>query len=152
MLPVTMGQQQSAPAPRRSANRLSKPKTNTSTSNLLSKSNLQLDRRESQLHDVFVVNNRHSVVSIEAIEELEKPKTDKKVKQSKRRSLFRSKTAQEPELEFPSTARSKEQVAEPLPTERSSHRFSVHTWSRTSLVTESSSVVTSQKTAEPVEQ
>lgn len=99
-----MGQEHSAP----SRNRLSKPRTNNSALNLLSRSALNLDRKdgkEAPVQDVPGHENRYSVmfanpeVRVDVVKEEEKEKP----KESKRRSIFRSFSTpdrhQEPKVE-----------------------------------------------------
>ncbi|KAG0645091.1 hypothetical protein D0Z07_9101 [Hyphodiscus hymeniophilus] len=82
-----MGNGQSAEAPRRPPNRLSKPRTNSST-NLLNLKPGPPSRRNSQ---VINVKGRSNVsVDVIAVEDVEKGES----KQKKRMSLFRSKSAQ----------------------------------------------------------
>src|SRR5271170_8082438 len=101
-----MGNTQSAEAPRKPPTKLTKPRTNTSTSNLLATSSAP-SRRGSTLSLPVARNKRSSTVSlVEVITDGEditlKSKTGSR---KQRRSLFRSKSAQ-PEL--------RESVDEPL--------------------------------------
>ena len=84
---IKMGQEHSVPSPR---NRLSKPKTNNSALNLLSRSALHLDRKDAPLRDVPGQENRYSVVFADPDVRVDLVKEEKQQKESKRRSIFRS--------------------------------------------------------------
>ncbi len=90
-----MGNTQSAETPRRPPTKLTKPRTNTSTSNLLAISSA-LSRRSSTLSLPVARNKRSSTASIEGVsadgeDGALKSKTGSR---AQRRSLFRSKSAQ----------------------------------------------------------
>jgi hypothetical protein len=88
-----MGTEQSAPAPRGPRNKLSKPRTNSSANTANSKSPGPPSRRNSQLNDVSISNNRYSTMSLDVVigevgeKRIEEP-------QRKRMSIFRSKSSQ----------------------------------------------------------
>lgn len=96
-----MGQENSAP----SRNRLSKPRTNNSALNLLSRSALHLDRKDGKdaPQDVPGHENRYSVIFANAEVRVDVVKEEEKQKESKRRSIFRSFSTpdrhQEPKVE-----------------------------------------------------
>jgi hypothetical protein len=97
----TMGSTQSAEAPRRPPTKLTKPRTNTSTSNLLAISSAP-SRRSSTLSLPVTRNKRSSTVSLADVyadgEDVAlKSKTSSR---AQRRSLFRSNSAQ-PETSAP---------------------------------------------------
>ena len=84
-----MGQENSAP----SRNRLSKPRTNNSALNLLSRSALNLDRKEGKdapIKDGPGHDNRYSVLFANSELRVDAVKEEEKQKESKRRSIFRS--------------------------------------------------------------
>ena len=85
-----MGNGQSAEAPRRPPNKLSKPKTNVTTTTLLNlKTAGPPTHRNSQLNDGA---NKYSTVFIDA--EAKEEHENRESKQKKRMSMFRSKSAQ----------------------------------------------------------
>src|SRR5277367_5750360 len=90
-----MGNTQSAEAPRRPPTKLTKPRTNTSTSNLLAISSAP-SRRSSTLSLPVARNKRSSTVSLaEVSADGEDVATKSKTgSRAQRRSLFRSKSAQ----------------------------------------------------------
>lgn len=88
-----MGNEQSAPAPRGPRNKLSKPRTNSSTNTANSKSPGPPSRRNSQLNDVGISNNRYSTMSLDVdIGEVGEKRSAEP--QRKRMSIFRSKSSQ----------------------------------------------------------
>jgi hypothetical protein len=93
-----MGNEQSAPMPRRPPNKLSKPRTNNnSTSNLLSTKTSNPTTRQNS----FSTNNaspertRYSVILVEEVAGEAGEKRKEETTQRKRMSLFRSKTSQD---------------------------------------------------------
>jgi hypothetical protein len=96
-----MGNTQSAEAPRRPPTKLTKPRTNTSTSNLLAISSAP-SRRSSTLSLPVALNKRSSTVSLADVsaDREDVPIKSKTGSRTRRRSLFRSKSAQ-PELTAP---------------------------------------------------
>jgi hypothetical protein len=121
-----MGNEQSAPAPRRATNKLSKPRTNNSTANLLdTKKPLITSRRNSISTNASPTKECWSrspgdILAGEAVQVEE-------TKQRKRRSLFRSKSTQPQSkstiglgLDTGSTS----QFVEPSPVEQPVHRWS----------------------------
>jgi hypothetical protein len=98
-----MGNEQSAPTPRRPPNKLSKPRTNkNSTSNLLSiKTSNPTTRQNSVSTNASPTRTRYSTIPVEVLagEAAQKQKED--TTQRKRMSLFRSKSSQEkPKLQL----------------------------------------------------
>lgn len=83
-----MGNGQSAEAPRRPPNKLSKPRTNSSMSLLNSKSTGPPSRRDSHM---TTAANRQGKISLVVVAE---EKEQRESKQKKRLSIFRSKSAQ----------------------------------------------------------
>ena len=92
-----MGNEQSTPAPRRPTNKLSKPKTNSSTNTPTTKTSQPPSRRNSLLGNVGRLSNKQSTLSVDAIDGEERQQ-----KQRKRMSMFRSKTSQPAQLEIKS--------------------------------------------------
>jgi len=85
-----MGNTQSAPTPRRPPNKLSKPKTNSSTPNLLSsKFSTALSRRNSQTSNVAALGSHYSKSVDAVVGETTEKLTDESTSR-KRMSLFRS--------------------------------------------------------------
>ena len=84
-----MGQEQSLPASR---NRLSKPRTNTSALNLLSRSALHLDRRDAPPKDVPGQANRFSVIFADPESRVPVVKEEERQRDNKRKSIFRSRS------------------------------------------------------------
>lgn len=91
---LIMGNEQSTPAPRGPRNKLSKPRTNSSVNTPNSKTPGILSRRNSQAEHVGVANNRYSTASVAAVVGEAGERRPEENTQRKRRSLFRSKSAQ----------------------------------------------------------
>ena len=141
-----MGQEQSVPAPRRPPNRLSKPRTNSSTANLLSRSNLQLDAKDTQVNNGFA-SSRYSVLPVDQAAG-DRIKDEKQYKQNKRRSLFRSKSSQEKEqLNLETEVEST--FEDPSPLDRPLPRYQQQAWSRNNSITEEAATSPSQSTVDP---
>ena len=84
-----MGNGQSVEAPRRPPNRLSKPRTNSSTNLLnMAKPSGPPSRRNSQLNDA----KRYSAMTADVV--ADEQIDERSPRQKKRRSMFRSKSAQ----------------------------------------------------------
>lgn len=125
LLSFTMGNEQSAPAPRRPPNKLSKPRTNNSTANLLETKKLPPpSRRNSISTNASPTKERWSrppgdVLAGEAVPvEESKPK--------KRLSLFRSKSAQpqsKSTISLPLDTGIESQFVTPSPVEQPVHRW-----------------------------
>lgn len=115
-----MGNTQSAEAPRKPPNRLSKPRTNSSTPNLLITKTPSASRRNSLSSNVSPPNNPYSTASVvePAVSEAPEKVVKDELKQRKRTSIFRSKSAQEhvPQMEIVRAGQS--DFPEPLPVER----------------------------------
>ena len=87
-----MGNEQSVPAPRRPPNKLSKPRTNNhSSANLLNTKSAPASRRNSITVHGPPTKSRYSVPPVELPPDTVDKKEDA---QKKRRSIFRSKSAQ----------------------------------------------------------
>jgi hypothetical protein len=122
-----MGNTQSAPAPRRPPNKLSKPRTNnSSTANLPStKTPLVTGRHDSQSNHGFASVSRYSIVSVDGVVGNASEKL-REESQRKRMSLFRSNSSQPKilqELEIDTGV--ERGFVDPSPVDRP-----VHSWSR----------------------
>ena len=126
-LSFIMGNNQSAPAPRRPPNKLSKPRTNNNSStNLLnSKAPQATSRRNSQTNNGAVANNRYSTLSLPLDvvvgEVAEKPREEP---QRKRMSLFRSKSSQPKAQELGIDTGIERTFVDPSPVDRPVQRWS----------------------------
>lgn len=113
-----MGNTQSVEAPRRPPNKLTKPRTNTSTSNLLAISSAP-SKRGSALSLPVANNNRSStilLVDVLAVGEDGAPQS-KKASRPQRRSLFRTKSANaeaSPPLDGPKDEPNEDTASNPL--------------------------------------
>lgn len=136
-----MGNEQSVPAPRRPQNRLSKPRTNNNSSaNLLNTKSAPQSRRNSIIStSASPIKSRHSIVPVLAPEE---PK--KEEKQKKRRSLFRSKSAQ-PKPQCPEAGSEVEDVSVEPPT------IEARRWSRQPRARESVAFESREEAEAPLE-
>lgn len=119
-----MGQEQSAPAPRRgkASNKLSKPRTNSS-GNLISKVPGTPSRQNSQSRNASPTKSRHSLLPADDVVGEAREKKEQKTR--KRMSLFRSRSSQaksKSTLDF-NTGVEREFV-EPNPVERPVRRHS----------------------------
>ncbi len=92
-----MGNEQSAPLPRRPPNKLSKPRTNNnSTSNLLSaKTSNPTTRQSSVSANVSSTRSRYSTILVEVVPGEAGENRNEETTQRKRMSLFRSKNSQD---------------------------------------------------------
>lgn len=89
-----MGNEQSVPEPRRPANKLSKPRTNSSVPPT-SRTPAGINRRNSTLGNVGISSVQHSSVSVDAVVgEAGRGRTKEVPAQRKRMSLFRSRSSQ----------------------------------------------------------
>jgi hypothetical protein len=119
-----MGQEQSAPAPRRgrAPNKLSKPRTNSS-GNLISKIPGTPSRQNSQSNNASPIKSRQSLLLTDVV--VGKAGEKKEEKQRKRMSLFRSKSSQaksKSSLELDTTV--ERESVDPSPIERPVRRHS----------------------------
>jgi hypothetical protein len=89
-----MGNEQSAPAPRGPRNKLTKPRTNSSTNTTNGKGSAPSSRRNSHSNLVGISNKRYSTVSVDrVVGEAGAKKRDESTSR-KRMSIFRSKSSQ----------------------------------------------------------
>lgn len=120
-----MGNEQSAPTPRRPQNKLSKPRTNNNlTSNLLNiKTSNPTTRQNSVSTNASPTKTRYSVIPIEEFVREAGEKRKEETTQRKRMSIFRSKSAQEkPKLRLEVGVESSS--VEPSPLEQPNPRWS----------------------------
>lgn len=149
-----MGNEQSAPTPRkrleRPANKLSKPRTNNhSNANLLERYSVPPSRRNSvSTNGGSPIKNRDSVVPVDGDGLLEAVEERKERGKFKRMSLFRSKSAKPQSQE--EVRKEVEVAVEPDPIEQqASHRWSREPRVRTNSVTSQSTRARSVERSEP---
>ena len=133
-----MGQEQSAPAARRAPNKLSKPRTNSSTANLLSsKSAVQLGHRISESNNAALLSNRYSAMPVDDPAAdgayTEKPKDELK-QQQKRRSIFRPKVSQDKVNQLALDTGVEREFVKPSPVDKPVPRWSRQERSRSNSI------------------
>jgi len=120
-----MGNEQSAPAPRGARNRLSKPRTNSSTNTSNSRNSAPPTRRNSQSNNVGISNNRYSTVSLDVVGAEAGERRWDQPRHRKRMSMFRSKSTQPQVQELRIGSGVNIDSIDKIPVERESKRSSI---------------------------